>query len=405
MGHARLSPSGASRWMNCPGSVAATEGIPDKAGLAAIDGTHAHDLLEYCITNHLNPKSFIGQVFKEVMIDQDKAEAVQVAYNYAMETATNNFAEMYVEMKVTPDSLLRADIFGTADLVLVSDTQIEVIDYKHGRGVVVEVDNNRQMQIYAIGVLDTLNIEIGDRTVVTTIIQPRAFHAAGPIRSSHYNEAQVSRFTTDIVEAAAKTDRPDAERIAGKLQCKFCRAKATCSALTDQALKATGTNLSTATTESIQASALRDPGELTPEQITMVLENEDLIRGWLAAVHEFAVNTIQGGGDVQGFKLTAGRKSKSWTEDDAEVSDILRTIKKLDGGMLKLADVQVSKLKSPAAIEKMISAHVTKAALKKVRALYTVSEGKPQLTPAASNKPALATKAEDVFAPVPPSFM
>ena len=44
--HAKLSASGAHRWMNCPGSVRAEEGLKDSSSPFAEEGTKAHDLME-----------------------------------------------------------------------------------------------------------------------------------------------------------------------------------------------------------------------------------------------------------------------------------------------------------------------------------------------------------------------
>lgn len=43
------------------------------------------------------------------------------------------------------------DSFGTADCVIIGDTDLHVIDYKYGRGVRVEVGSNEQLMIYALG--------------------------------------------------------------------------------------------------------------------------------------------------------------------------------------------------------------------------------------------------------------
>ncbi len=49
MPHAILSPSSASRWLACTPSARLEEVIPDKSGMAAAEGTLAHELAEYLI--------------------------------------------------------------------------------------------------------------------------------------------------------------------------------------------------------------------------------------------------------------------------------------------------------------------------------------------------------------------
>ena len=48
--HAKLSPSAASRWINCPGSVALCATLPKPPStFYADEGTSAHALAEKCI--------------------------------------------------------------------------------------------------------------------------------------------------------------------------------------------------------------------------------------------------------------------------------------------------------------------------------------------------------------------
>ena len=44
--HSRLGASKAARWMACPGSVAACEGLPDSSSAYADEGTAAHQHVE-----------------------------------------------------------------------------------------------------------------------------------------------------------------------------------------------------------------------------------------------------------------------------------------------------------------------------------------------------------------------
>ncbi|MCP5007968.1 MAG: DUF2800 domain-containing protein, partial [Planctomycetes bacterium] len=58
---AKLSPSGSTRWLACPGSIEAEAAIdePEVESEAAREGTRAHQLLEECIKKNIDPGSFL----------------------------------------------------------------------------------------------------------------------------------------------------------------------------------------------------------------------------------------------------------------------------------------------------------------------------------------------------------
>ena len=59
-GHSKLGASGAKRWLTCPGSVALSEGMPNKSSKYAIEGTAAHQLAEECLLSGGSPYDFLG---------------------------------------------------------------------------------------------------------------------------------------------------------------------------------------------------------------------------------------------------------------------------------------------------------------------------------------------------------
>jgi hypothetical protein len=397
-------------------------GLPDTSSSYADEGSNAHFLLEYCLKNQLGPLSFVGQVMtepsrgQEFTVTQEMADAVDVAHKYVIGKyeyhafILDQKVELHAETKVFPARLLRFDIEGTADIILVTPDFIEVIDYKHGAGVVVEAKGNRQMQIYGIGALDTFGLELGpDRGLITTIIQPRIEHSEGPIRSACYDWTEVAEFTSAIAYAAAQTDEPNPPLAAGEKQCRWCKAKAVCPELAKTSLMAADVmfdDISTVTSDDIQAGVLRDPSQLSPAQISVLLDNEALIKSWLASVHEYAVNQLASGNDVPGFKLVEGRKSKAWKEDEDTIVARLRRMKHLGGGKVTMADITDTKLKSPAAMEKALKKTLTPANWKVVREFIVNKPGNPQLAPETSTKVPVITKAEQMFDDITmPSFL
>ena len=141
--HKKLSMSGAPRWGACPGSIRECARYPEEpSGTAAIDGTHTHTVLETCLTKQVSPAELVGQTLSdhegEFVVDKDRAERVQFALDYINARQIDlGFPELHSEMKVDLTRLYgRDDVGGTADVVLIGDDVVEIIDYKDGMGPV-----------------------------------------------------------------------------------------------------------------------------------------------------------------------------------------------------------------------------------------------------------------------------
>ena len=412
MGHARLSPSGAKRWMTCPASVEFCRDIPDTTSEYAQEGTNAHFLINHCIETKVNPEMVVDQDFIEPESGtQFKATREMVDAIKHVFTLINNRYEANVkaggkkfivhsELKVFPLRLGRFDIEGTTDVAIETDSYVENIDYKHGAGVAVEVQNNRQMQIYGVGTMDTLGTD--ELPLVTTIVQPRAQHPDGIIRSVLYQPADIAVFTQEIAEAAARTDDPNApfNPVDEPEVCGWCRGKATCKAIADKALEAAQavfSDISQTNTSEIQQNVLREPKELSLEQVRMILENASLITGWVGAVQKFAKDQMLAGIDIPGFKLIAGRRSRKWDLSEEELEKLLRSMKRTDRKKVTIDDVYERKVRTPAGMEKTLKGLLSDTNWGKIKEHIVVSEGSPQIAPATSSKPAISVKAEEVF--------
>ena len=63
--------------------------------------------------------------------------------------------------------------FGTGNCVIIADGTLHIVNYKHGRGVLVEADDTPQMKLYALGSLELFDCIYDIDTVSMTIYQPR----------------------------------------------------------------------------------------------------------------------------------------------------------------------------------------------------------------------------------------
>jgi hypothetical protein len=245
--HSQLSPSKRSRWALCPGSIREEAKYPEQdSGPAAVDGTHSHTLLERCINDEQDAAHYIGQSLfdheGQFKVEKDRAERVQLALDYIKERSVGRLMTVVSETKVDPAFLLgRNDLSGTVDVQIVGGDTLELIDYKDGMGV-VSAEGNLQLEQYAYGVLAGYKLPVNGaypfQHVRMTIIQPKlALRGMNPITSHTVTVKDLLANMGTIIAQAAATDRPDAPLVPGESQCKFCRAKGSCSALASNVMK------------------------------------------------------------------------------------------------------------------------------------------------------------------------
>ena len=236
-GHSRFGASGADRWIECPGSVKAQEGIGGITSDAAREGTAGHEVAALCLTDGHDAVSFVGRTIEGIEIDEDIAEAVQVYLDAVRSDKGAHGGKLLIERRFHLD-WLDPEFYGTSDVAsLGRDDTLRVYDLKLGKGKAVEVEANRQLCYYALGVIGTLpKIMQGLIKVVELIIvQPRRPHKDGAVRRWRTTPEQLLDYCQDLVDAAklARSDNPPFK--AGD-HCTFCRAAGTCPTLRNLAL-------------------------------------------------------------------------------------------------------------------------------------------------------------------------
>lgn len=165
--HALLSPSAASRWLQCTPSARIAAKAGEKFSPAAREGTAAHALAEHKLRRLLKQRS------QRPVSDYDTDTMEECTDDYvsfiqeAMEDAGKD-AKTYVEQQLDLSSFI-PEGFGTADCLVVSDKVLHVIDFKYGTGVLVNAKENPQMKIYALGAIDLLGLLYDFDEVLMTI--------------------------------------------------------------------------------------------------------------------------------------------------------------------------------------------------------------------------------------------
>jgi len=301
--HATLSPSTAERWFNCPGSIRLSRGKRSMSGPAAIEGTRAHEFA----SNILLENSDL-----EAIPETDMRAAVQryVEFVDHLEDKYPEEFEYLVEEKIDLRHL-GGDCWGTLDYAswVVGD-DLYVCDYKHGL-VTVEVQNNKQLKTYASGILEKIGYDF--KYIYLVIIQPRAAHVNGPIRSQRVTPQHMKIFKQQLKKAIKETKDDNAQLSAGSW-CQYCPAIGHCPEIVGAAQDLAKIEFA----DSVSGENTRLPAieSITDDQLSLIIEHTRTFRAWLDACGDEAVERIQKGTNLSGLKLVRCPGRARWRDPD-----------------------------------------------------------------------------------------
>ena len=361
-GHAILSASSSDRWLHCPPSARLCEAYEDKGSDYAAEGTDAHTLCEFRLKQALGiPAEDPIENLSWYNEEMEECAAGYAAYVVELlETAKLTCSDPVVMIEQRVDfSRWVQDGFGTADCILIADGVLNIVDYKHGKGVEVSAVANPQMQLYALGALKIFDDIYDIDTIRMTIFQPR--------------KSNISVYEMDKADLYkwADTELTDKARLAYEGQgsfncgewCRFCKAKAECRERAEA-------NLALARYE-FQAPALLDD-----EEIADILGKVDALTTWASDVKEYALQQAVSGKEWTGWKLVEGRSNRKYTSESV-VAAAVEGIG-LDPYERKLLGVSaMQKLLGKTRFEELLAPYIEKP------------QGKPTLVPESDKRPAM----------------
>lgn len=381
MAHALLAPSSASRWLACPPSARLEEQFPDKASSFAQEGTLAHRLGEHIIKHKLGMISTEEweRVYTEIAEDEFYNEAM-LGYceDYAL-FVLERFAEA---QQRTPDAKIflehRLDMtqyvpegFGTGDVIILADRLMDTVDFKYGKGVAVDVEENKQQMLYALGALNDFDFQYDIKDVRMTIYQPRI----GNVVSWQTSVAELTEWAENDLKPKAALAYAGEGSFAPGSHCGFCKAKAVCKALADY------------NSEVLAKHDFAQPTVLDDVAIVEILSRADMIADWLKAVEEHALNeAVSNGKQWPGYKLVEGRSIRKYR-------DQLKVVEVLKGAGFDEAVLYKKELLSITNMEKAISKKTFDTL---VGPLLIKPPGKPTLVPASDKRPEYNSQASAV---------
>ncbi len=203
-------------------------------------------------------------------------------------------------------------MFGTNDVSLyLPFDHVSVIDYKHGQGVVVEVEDNEQELYYALGKAHELRWAF--ETLDLVIVQPRARHADGKVRRWSTDKATLRAYEERLRIAARATEDPDAPLKAGDW-CTFCKASAVCPALREQAFVQAGLEFGDGFTED---TVMQSGPEDTDEDLMLRMRAVPLLDIFIKSAKTEVLRRLREtpGGQACFGKLVRKKSNRAFRQD------------------------------------------------------------------------------------------
>lgn len=386
--HAVLGASSAKRWLTCTPSARLGERLTSRFGSEsspyAQEGTKAHALAEIKVRKAFYAADGMATPVYSRMSEEERDAYTGInAFRYDalraelgeipsdMEHATDAYCDVVMEKYLSakdrdPSTRLlleqRLDYsrwvpsgFGTGDCVIVSDSLLEVCDYKHGMGIPVDAVDNPQLRLYGLGAIDKFGQLYDFPAVRMTIIQPRLESVS---EETLARDALLDWAETEVRERAQLAWKGIGDFVPGD-HCRFCPAKAVCSARVAEALK-------------LFRYGFETPGLIPDEQVPGILETLDTAEAWIKDFRAYVEKQALNGQKFPGWKLVRGKKpNRRWADPEEVRAQLLRA------GYAP-GQIETTSLKPVGEIEKTIGAKAFRAL---VGGLVAQGEGRLTLVP------------------------
>lgn len=409
--HAVLGPSGASRWMSCPGSVVLEKPYPHSTSIYAAWGTVAHEVADLCLQDSLleeaypeplDAERFVGRTFSvdgfSIEVDMEMADCVNTYTSHVHSYLDLQAGDtLLAEQEVSIEHLTgEQGATGTSDVIgFAGKDELVVIDLKGGQGVLVEAEDNMQLAMYALGSYEAHKDKYAFKTVRMVIVQPRKNHVSewcitiDQLVALGEDVKDAARLVDEAVETAPT--KPPAKWNTAYLEpsesaCRWCKAKATCPALRGAVFDTLTAGASSAddfadldaepeATPKVLAAAIPSTETLENDQLAAAMRSAKLVESWLTAVRAETERRLFDGQDISGFGLFVGRQgNRRW-------SDVNAVEEALKASRVKREIMYSTSVISPTQAEKALKDTKPKVWRRLEEEFIVRTEGKPHVAP------------------------
>jgi hypothetical protein len=356
--------STAARRMGCPRSYRLEQLVPkdERGSEYAREGTALHELMAMALRDNVEPTEILPYTFTAsdgswtFTVDRalwdDKGEPALAAYDAFVARVEDEIGDdmrILVERRVAVPGIPGA--FGTSDIIGRCGDEVFVIDWKFGFKP-VEAEDNKQLQFYAAGALNTEADWIGavadDTPVTLAIVQPLNRQSGKDIVQEWTTDvAGLRRYVSELQLAVEEAQREDA-RMAKGSWCGFARCKTVCP-LHLNAVAVLGERLTALKEKQATSNGSpddrRDWGQAYAELLELAELAEPLIGEIFGQAHAY----VEQGNPIPGWALEAKKAgARSWAIDERRLKLFFKRHR------VKMSEWTDTKIKSPAQIEKLM---------------------------------------------------
>lgn len=371
--HAYLSASASHRWLACPPSAKLCANILDQASEYAQQGTDCHELCAYLVEKALG-RDVIDPTENLTYYDAEMQNCAEEYRNYVLEQieAAKEFCkdpQVVIEQRLDFSRWVENG-FGTGDCVIVADEILQIIDYKHGLGILVsagddEHGGNSQMMCYALGALEVFGDIYDINQIKMTIFQPRRDN----ISTYTISKEDLLKWADEVLAPTAQLAYVGKGEFNAGDHCTFCKVKATCRKRAEYNLE-------------LAKYDFEMPATLDDTEIAAILEKVDEMISWGNDIKDYALQQAQSGVHFEGWKIVEGRSNRKYTDENA-VADTVK-----DAGF----DPYEKKLLGITAMSTLLGKKKFEELL---GGLIYKPPGKPTLVPESDKRPAMNTAKDD----------
>jgi hypothetical protein len=347
---------------------------PEAPSAYAAEGTQAHAHGEEVLLERISVEE-VPEEFRPFVADYVTSCRALIVPN----------ALTFVERQL-PLFYLPSD-HGTADFITISDKGMHFRDYKHGAGVLVPSEWNKQLAIYAYSAVvefDSLFEFHPGLPVTLHAVQPRHHEWVDIPWTTTVGELET--FVEEEITPAAEAILNGGETVfAPSLDaCRWCPAKGFCEARAVW-LRTLPHAINPIDCENLDAPEVMS---LTDQQLLTIFRFKKEIKTFVDDVAIYMTRMAIAGTPVGSTKMVAGRQGNRKWADENEANTLLEKM-----GLTDFDDRFESKMRSPAQIEKRLKDLGVNA---KLDHLTVRSAGQPVLALEDDKRPAITVGPHDL---------